>query len=57
MYTPELCMGWQRDLPDFRDHTKQADGVAKILSKSKRLQAAIKKNAGIYRFTTVVFTY
>lgn len=43
MYTPELCMGWQRDLPDFRDHTKQADGVAKILSKSKRLQAAIKK--------------
>ncbi|TCV88997.1 C1 family peptidase [Sulfurirhabdus autotrophica] len=43
MYTPELSMGWQRDLPDFRDHTKQADDVAKILSKSKRLQAAIKK--------------
>jgi len=38
-----LGMGWKRDLPDYRDHTAEAEDVAKILSKSKRLQAAVKK--------------
>jgi C1A family cysteine protease len=38
-----LGMGWQRDLPDFRDHTAQADEVAQILAKSKPLRAAVKK--------------
>jgi len=35
-------MGWERDLPDFRDLTIQATSVKDIRSKSKRLQRAAK---------------
>lgn len=43
METQALGLGWHRDLPDFRDHTAQADEVAQILAKSKSLRAAAKK--------------
>lgn len=36
-------MGWERDLPDFRDLTHQSPNIQGIRSKSKRLQRAAKK--------------
>src|ERR1051325_8241637 len=32
-------MGWERDLPDFRDYTVSTPKVAEILTKSRRLAA------------------
>jgi len=36
------AMGWQRDLPDFRDYTPQTPVVDSILTKSQPLQEAMK---------------
>lgn len=36
-------MGWERDLPDFRDRTPETDTVKRVLAKSRRLKAAAKK--------------
>ena len=35
-------MGWERDIPDFRDLTIQSTAIKGIRSKSKRLQKAVK---------------
>jgi len=35
-------MGWERDLPDFRDYTPEADSVKKVLAKSQALKAAVQ---------------
>lgn len=35
-------MGWQRDLPDFRDFTPESDEVKSVLAKSKPLKSTIK---------------
>lgn len=35
-------MGWQRDLPDFRDYTPETPEVDKVLAKSRSLKAAPK---------------
>lgn len=35
-------LGWLRDLPDFRDHTHETEGVAKVLAKSAPLKKALK---------------
>lgn len=35
-------LGWHRDLPDMRDHTKSSDAVSKILAKSAPLKKALK---------------
>jgi C1A family cysteine protease len=35
-------LGWHRDLPDMRDHTKTSDSVSKILAKSAPLKKAVK---------------
>jgi C1A family cysteine protease len=35
-------MGWERDLPDFRDHTPESLPVKSVLSKSAALKAAVK---------------
>ncbi|MCI0587451.1 MAG: cysteine protease [Planctomycetes bacterium] len=34
-------MGWERDLPDFRDYTAAAEPVKAILAKSRRLSATV----------------
>lgn len=36
-------MGWERDLPDFRDRTPDTDSVRQILRRSRRLREAGKK--------------
>lgn len=36
-------MGWQHDLPDFRDYTANTPAVAALLAKSKPLKAATAK--------------
>lgn len=38
----ELGLGWQPDLPDFRDYTAQAEKIGSILAKSKALKTAVK---------------
>jgi len=38
----EKSLGWERDLPDFRDYTAESEGIAKIRTKSKPLKRAIK---------------
>lgn len=38
-----MGMGWQPDLPDFRDYTQETDAIAKTLVKSGPLKAAAKK--------------
>lgn len=43
-------MGWQRDLPDFRDYTPENDRIAKLFKKSKALNppaAGIKKKVDL----------
>jgi C1A family cysteine protease len=35
-------MGWERDLPDFRDLTPQSSSIKGIRSQSKRLQKTVK---------------
>jgi C1A family cysteine protease len=35
-------MGWERDLPDFRDHTAETKSVAEILARSRRLKGTAK---------------
>lgn len=35
-------MGWERDLPDFRDLTPQSSSITEIRSQSKRLQKVVK---------------
>ncbi len=35
-------MGWERDLPDFRDYTAESVVVSGLLTKSRRLKAATK---------------
>lgn len=37
-----LGLGWQRDLPDIRDHTQSTESVAKVLAKSSPLKKAAK---------------
>jgi C1A family cysteine protease len=37
-----MGMGWHRDLPDFRDHTVEAEPVKKILTKSASLKGVLK---------------
>lgn len=36
-------MGWERDLPDFRDYTAEVPEVAKVLEKSRPMKAVKKK--------------
>lgn len=36
-------MGWQPDLPDFRDYTPESGEVGKLLAKSRALKAAVKR--------------
>jgi C1A family cysteine protease len=44
MAKPQLgSMGWERDLPDFRDKHADSEHVAKILGQSRPLKAAKKK--------------
>jgi C1A family cysteine protease len=38
----DLGLGWQPDLPDFRDYTAEAEKISSILAKSKALKAAAK---------------
>jgi C1A family cysteine protease len=43
-------MGWQRDLPDFRDYTPESDRIAKFFKKSQAMKppaAGIKKKVDL----------
>ena len=37
------AMGWERDLPDFRDYSRDTPKVKEVLDKSKAMKAAKKK--------------
>ena len=39
-------MGWERDIPDFRDCTPQSPSIKGIRSKSKKLQKTVKARPG-----------
>lgn len=44
MATPRYGgMGWQRDLPDFRDYTPQTEGVKEVLARSRPLKAVTRR--------------
>ncbi len=50
-------MGWQRDLPDFRDYTPQDDKIKKLFSKSKALKppkAGIKKSVDLTKWCSPI---
>jgi C1A family cysteine protease len=50
-------MGWQRDLPDFRDYTPDSDRIAELFNKSKAVKppaAGIKKKVDLSAFCSPI---
>ena len=50
-------MGWQRDLPDFRDFTPQHEKIRKLFHKSKALKppkAGIRKSVDLTKWCSPV---
>lgn len=57
MMKKRYTMGWQKDLPDFRDYTPRAEPIAKLLGKSKALKpskAGIPANVDLSKFCSPV---
>lgn len=57
MMKKRYAMGWQKDLPDFRDYTPQAESIAKMLGKSKALKppkAGIPAKVDLSKFCSPV---
>lgn len=40
-------LGWERDLPDFRDYNPQSDEIKAILTKSKSLKSTANKSTAM----------
>lgn len=53
MENKKYGMGWQRDLPDFRDYTPAHEKIRKLFNKSKALKppkAGIKKSVDLTKW-------